>query len=279
MVAANHNDRASNNEANIAEEFVRARLEARALSQYPGAVPIDFAGGYRCQDIAIARWPDLIGGWKVTNRIPPEMQPAVSAERLVGPAFAQNIRRAVEGQVVDCPVFAGGMSGVEPELVVCVGRDAPPDKVDWTIDEAIEMVGELHIGAEVLSSPLSTLVEFGLPATVADFGCNFGIVVGKPVPAWRTLHEVAAQCSIGGESAVSGVTSLRGEVLASLAFALGKCAGRGYPLQAGSMIATGTVTRFHPIQPGQSAHLEFAGIGEIVCRAVQATPRSQTQTG
>lgn len=40
----------------------------------------------------------------------------------------------------------------QPEIVIRVSRDAPPDKIDWTIEEASDMVGEFCIGAEILSS-------------------------------------------------------------------------------------------------------------------------------
>ena len=43
--------------ATIAEQFVRARLESRALKNYPGVVPPDLDAAYRCQESAIERWP------------------------------------------------------------------------------------------------------------------------------------------------------------------------------------------------------------------------------
>jgi 2-keto-4-pentenoate hydratase len=265
---------ASDDEARIAEQFVRARLEARALQSYPGTLPRDLAAAYRCQEIAIARWPERIGGWKVTEQLPPQLQAQCGAARLIGPAFAPNIRHAPAGQIVDCPVFADGFAAVEPEIVIRVDRNAPSEKLDWTVDEAIEMVGELCMGIEVASSPLPTLLQLGLTAVASDFGANFGIVMGEPIRSWRTLDEITAECFIEEDGVGRGVTSLREKVLTAYAFALGECARRGRPLQAGATITTGTITTFHPIRPGQRSRHVFEGLGEVRCRAVSATPHS-----
>jgi 2-keto-4-pentenoate hydratase len=266
---------ATSDEISIAEQFVRARLDARSLSHYPGTIPADIPAAYRCQDVAIARWPESIGGWKVTERLSAELEAQCGDQRLVGPAFKSNIRTAAAGQVVECPVFGNGFAAVEPEIVVRVGREAPADKFLWTLEEAAEMVGELCIGAEVASSPLPSLLQLGAAAIASDFGANFGIVVGSLVPEWRMLDEVAAQVFVEGKFVARGVTSLRSNTLSALAFTLGKCARRGRPLQAGAVITTGTITTFHPVKPGQSAQLVFEGLGEVRCRAVQAKPRSQ----
>ncbi len=292
MSEASIHSRVSSEEESIAKQFVRARLEARALRHYPGAVPADLASAYRCQDAAIARWPRPIAGWKVTGRWPP------TQERVMGPVFEATIRSAAPGKVVECPVFAGGFSAFEPEVIVRVGQDAPPEQTDWMIAEAADMVGELCIGAEVASSPLSTLIELGATAIVSDFGCNFGIVVGNPIPDWRKLEEVTARLYVDDRLVHEGTRSVRDGVLEAFAFALAKCASRGYPLRAGMLIATGTVMhadRIQPakspppalqgalpvqasrgapasLQPGQSGRLVFDNVGEVVCRTVKCAP-------
>jgi 2-keto-4-pentenoate hydratase len=260
----------------IAEQFVRARLQARSLSHYPGTVPADLDTAYRCQEHALQRWPDRIGGWKVA-RIPVAHQAQYREERMIGPAFAPNIHLAAEGQVIDCPVFDGGFAAVEAEIVIRVGRDAPPDKLDWTLDEAAELVGELCIGVEIASSPLSTLNDLGPGAIVSDFGNNWGVVIGSAVPAWRSLHEITAQSFVDDAFVGRGVALLRPGPLGALAFTLAKCARRGRPLQAGAVISTGMITGVHDIRPGQRSRHLFEGFGEINCRAVRATPHSQAK--
>ncbi|HET9446764.1 MAG TPA: hypothetical protein VFO35_10920 [Steroidobacteraceae bacterium] len=257
--------------AGIAARFVEARLAARALEEYPGVVPPDLETAYRCQDRALAQWPDTVAGWKVA-RVPQPQQAKYAEERLIGPVFAPNVRVAEHGRIVDCPVFEGGFAAVEAEIVICVGRDAPRDKLDWTIDEAADFVGELCIGIEIASSPLATLNALGAGAVVSDFGNNWGVVVGRAVSDWRSLYEVTALSYIDDEFVGRGVTSIRHGPLGALAFTLAKCARRGRPLQAGAMISTGMITGVHDIRPGQHSRHVFQGCGEVGCRAVRATP-------
>ena len=261
--------------AGIAEQFTRARLAARALTEFPGAVPADLQTAYRCQDLALERWPDPVAGWKVA-RIAPAQQSQYAEERLIGPVFARNVQVAAPGRTIDCPVFEGGFAAVEAEIVICVGRDAPPDKFAWTLDEAADFVGELCIGIEIASSPLATLNELGPGAVVSDFGNNWGVVVGTAVEDWRGLYEVTAQTFIDDEFVGRGVTSMRQGPLGALAFTLAKAARRGRPLQAGAVISTGMITGVHNIRPGQRSQHIFQGLGEVGCRAVRATPRAKS---
>lgn len=255
----------------IAEQFVLARLGARALPEYPGVVPADLETAYRCQELALGRWPEPVGGWKVA-RIAEAQQARYAEERLIGPVLAPNIRVAAPGRTIECPVFEGGFAAVEAELVICVGRDAPADKVEWTIEEAADFVGELCIGIEIASSPLATLNDLGPGAVISDFGNNWGVVVGAAVSGWRGLYEVTAQSFIDDAFVGRGVTSLRHGPLAALAFTLTKCARRGRPLRAGAVITTGMITGVHDIRPGQRSLHVFQGLGEVGCRVVRATP-------
>ena len=258
--------------AGIAEQFTSARLAARSLRAYPGSVPPDLETAYRCQDLALARWPDPVAGWKVA-RIAQAQQGQYAEERLIGPVFTPNVHVAASGRTIDCPVFDGGFAAVEAEIVICVGRDAPRDKLEWTIDEAADFVGELCIGIEIASSPLATLNDLGPGAVVSDFGNNWGVVVGMAVDDWRGLYEVTAQTFIDDEFVGRGVTSVRQGPLGALAFTLGKAARRGRPLLAGAVISTGMITGVHDIRPGQRSLCVFQGLGEVGCRAVRATCR------
>jgi 2-keto-4-pentenoate hydratase len=256
----------------IVEQFVTARLQGRSLPAYPGTVPADLAAAYACQEAAIERWPERVAGWKVA-RIAAAAQAQYPEERLIGPAFEPNIHSPRAGEIVECPVFDGGFAAVEAELVVIVGGDAPRDKTEWSIDAAGELVGAMHIGIEVASSPLKTLNDLGAGAVISDFGNNWGIVVGPAIESWRKLHEVVALSYIGDEFVGRGTTSLRQGPLGALAFALGKCAQRGRPLRSGDVITTGAITGVHDIRIGQKSRHVFEGFGEVGCRIVRAVAR------
>ena len=255
----------------IAEQFVRARLAGQSLPQYPGIVPTTLADAYRCQELAIERFPDRIVGWKVA-RIGAAFAQRFPEERLVGPVFSRNLHSARVGQVVDFPVIEGGFGAVEAEIVLRVNEDAPADKKAWSIDEAAELVRSFHLGVETAVSPLATLNELGPGAVISDFGNNWGVIVGSSIGEWRSIEEIVALTFIDDGFVGRGTAFIRQGALGALAFALSKCAERGRPLRAGDYISTGAITGVHDIRSGQHSRLVFEGCGEVECRAVRAGP-------
>lgn len=258
----------------IARRFVRARLDARALPGFPGALPEDLASAYRVQDAAIACFPDRIVGWKV-GYVAPERRDASGDERLVGPVFANNLWQD-DGENV-FPVFVDGFAAVEAEYVARLAADAPPDKLQWSADEAAELVAALHIGIETAGSPLATINVLGPRAVVSDFGNNAGLILGPEIEDWRgrSLDTLACSCAIDGVVVGrGGAMTLAGGPMGALAFALARNARRGRPLRAGDLITTGAATGIHDIVAGQSSRVDFGRDGHLLCRAVARAPAS-----
>lgn len=268
--------RGKSSEEQLADRIVSARLDARALIEYPGPLPSDVDSGYRVQDYGIDRWPEPVGGWKVTAPWTEEWHPPAGHERLIGPVFTTTIRYADEGRSPECPAIEGGLAGVEPELIVRLARDVTPEKQHWTVDEALEVVAELYMGIEIVSSPLPTLFDVGMPGIAADFCGNGGIVVGGPVPEWRSLAVIEASCFVEGELVGQGAMPLRDGPLEAFAFLLSRVARRGHLLPAGTLVSSGTITDFHAIEPGQSARMVYKGIGEVACRMIPASRNSES---
>jgi 2-keto-4-pentenoate hydratase len=261
-----------------AEQLVRARRNATALAEFPGPIPTDFDAAYAIQRAAIQLWPDEIAGWKVA-RVPPDWLARLSEERLVGPVFRRSIRHAESGATIDFPVFAGGFAAVEAEFIFRVNADPDASKIAWTSDEAERLDLTLCIGIETAGSPLLSINELGPCVIVSDFGNNNGLIVGSAIRDWRArrLETMRSEVAIDGIAAgKGGAFSLPGGPLASLAFALSRCARNGRSLKAGDLISTGATTGIHAIRTGQRARVAFGVDGEIVCRAIAATPMSFT---
>jgi len=254
-----------------ASRFVRARLTAHSLAQYPGVVPVDSDSAYAVQEAAIDLWPDRVAGWKVA-RIPPTWAAKFPEPRLNGPVFSRNVHVVGGTELPACPVFDGGFAAVETEIVIRVRADAPVNKTQWTIDEALDYVGDVHLGIEVASSPLATLNEHGPGAVISDFGNNWGVVVGKAIANWRGIDSIDCEAFIDGVSVGARAVSMEQGPYAAFAFTLGKCAARGRPLRAGAWITTGMITGVHDIRIGQQSRHVFAGYGEVGCRIVRADP-------
>ncbi|MBD9469000.1 2-keto-4-pentenoate hydratase [Pseudoxanthomonas sp. PXM01] len=262
--------------AAIADSFVGARRQGRALPGFPGEIPDDLVTAYRVQDMAIAKWPDQVVGWKV-GFIAPERRDASGDERLLGPIFARQLQMTTGGQSA-FQVFEGGFGAVEAEYVLRLDADAPADKTDWTPEEAAAVPSTLFIGMEVASSPLATINQLGPRVVVSDFGNNNGLVVGPEIPVWAERSDASLTCSTwidGRQVGQGGATTLPGGLRAAFAFALSRSARRGRPLKAGDLIATGNATGIHDILPGQQARIDFDGHGSIECLATAATPRDE----
>jgi 2-keto-4-pentenoate hydratase len=265
----------------IAEQFVRARLDATPLPDFPGDIPATLNTAYAYQDRAIALWPDFVAGWKV-GRIGGPWLEKLGEDRLVGPIFRRGIRLAPPDLVVEFPVFEGGFAAVEAEFVFRLAADAPSDKLQWTPEEASRLATAMHIGIETAGSPLASINDLGGAVVVSDFGNNAGLLLGPAIPDWRTrsFDSLKTETFIEGQSVGrGGAMSLPGGPLAGLAFALSRCARRGMPMKSGYVVSTGATTGVHDIRVGQEARAVFEGVGELLCRAVPAQKAPSAQKG
>lgn len=258
----------------VAETFVAARLAARALPDYPGPLPETLADAYGRQDAAIALWPDEIAGWKV-GAVPEAWTARLGESRLLGPIFRRQLWQARGDAIAPLPIIPDGFAAVEAEYVFVLAADVAPKARDWTAAQAAEVVAQLRVGIELAGSPLATINELGPAVVVSDFGNNAGLLVGPPIAHWRSqpLASLTCEMRVGGRTVGrGGAASVPGGPLAALAFALGCCARRGRALRAGDVVSTGASTGIHPVRIGEEARAAFAGIAQLSCRAVRATP-------
>ena len=256
-----------------AETFVKARRAARALVGFPGDPPTEMEAAYAVQKAAIAAWPDEIAGWKV-GRVPAAFEARLGQSRLAGPIFRKAIRWAEPGVEVRFPVFVGGFAAVEAEVVYVIGKDAPTDKLAWSVEEAAELIETIRIGVEIAGSPLATINKLGPTVVACDFGNNAGLILGAPLGGAES--ELACETFIDGVSVGGGgPANILGGPIGSLRFLAEHCARRGRPLRRGQVVSTGAMTGIHDIRPGQSARVSFGGSGEIVCTAEAARPNGE----
>jgi 2-keto-4-pentenoate hydratase len=259
----------------VAERFVAARLEARALPDYPGPLPDTLADAYARQDAAIALWPDdEIVGWKVGGIAAP-WAARCGEPRLVGPVFRRRLWRPAAGAVTPLPVIAGGFAAVEAEFIFVLAHAAPAGRTAWSAVQAAELVGELRVGIELAGSPLATINELGPAVIVSDFGNHAGLLVGEPIADWRSrpLDSLTCATRVNCRDVGRGTAAaVEGGPLAALAFALGRCARRGRPPAAGEVISTGACTGIHPVRSGDEVTVTFAGAATLRCRVVLAAP-------
>lgn len=260
--------------AAAARAIAEARQAARPLPAFPGAAPADIPSAYAIQDAFIAAWPDRVVGWKI-GKVPPAVQQAVGATRLAGPIFASTARMLADGEIGTFPAIEGGFAAVEAEVIYRLAKDAPADRTDWTVDDALDLVADMHIGIEPAGCPLKSVNEQGPLVVISCYGNNAGLFVGPAIPGWRERDPATLVCttSVNGQQVGTGVaSSLEGGPAGCFAWLLGHAASRGLPLKAGDFVTTGQLSGIHDVVAGDAATIDFGPLGQVRCTVTRAQP-------
>lgn len=255
----------------VAAELVAARKEGRNLTGFPGAIPGSMAEAYQIQELAMSRWQDALVGWKI-GYISADRRTAGDPDRLVGPIWRQQCHLSEEHiSAAEVGIFVAGFAAVEAELVIRLAQDLPVHDGGWTAQEATDLEQNVLVGVEVASSPIPEINSLGPTVIAADFGNNNGLVLGSVLADWPGGAPVQLACYVDGQLLGEGsAENLPGGIHHGLATALNILAGRGRPVRAGTIFATGAITGIHPIGPGQHCRVEVRGGGSAVLRTVDA---------
>jgi 2-keto-4-pentenoate hydratase len=254
--------------AKIAERFLTARREARGLDSYPGELPASLDEAYVIQDEAIALWNRPVIGWKV-GRVMPPMSERFGTERLAGPIFLETANGAA------MPVFAEGFAAGEAEYLLRIAKAPPAGQTSFTLDEAAELIGAVHAGIEVASSPLGAINQIGPIAVVSDFGNNNGLVIGPEIADWRESGfdgwKVATRID-GVEVGTGRASGFPDGAIGAARFLFALMARRGIALRPGQWISSGAVTGVHDARPGQTVEALFGADHSVRCTLEAARP-------
>lgn len=257
----------------IAGRFLAARRAAAGLADYPGDFPATLDEAYAIQDEAIANWGRPVIGWKV-GRVPPPLIERFGTDRLAGPIFAEENARA-NGDAVAMPVFAEGFAAGEAEFLLRIGAPPAAGKTEYSLAEAANLIGAVHAGIEIASSPLGTINELGPIAVISDFGNNNGLVIGPEIPDWRAsgFEDWPVTMLIDGvESGGGRAAAFPDGAIGAARFLFELMARRGIALGPGQWISSGAVTGVHPARPGQRIEARFRPGLSVACRLVAAEP-------
>ena len=259
----------------ISRRLVAARANAEALSAFPGTVPTTLEDAYAVQSASIARWPDIIAGWKV-GMVPEPYRTELAAERLAGPIFKTSIFDIEPGSSKSMPIYTGGFAAVEAEFVLRIGRTIEPVEKDYSSDELNELVAALHVGAEIASSPMADVNRLGPCCVVSDFGNNAGLLVGPSVPDWSSLplDSLTAAVTVDDDDVGTATAgAIEGGPLQALRFLIGLCARRGLVLEEGSFVSCGAVTGIHDVTIQSKATVDFGAFGTFHVDFESMVPR------
>jgi len=261
----------SSDTSRIAGRFLAARRAAAGLESYPGDLPATLHEAYAIQDAAIASWGRPVIGWKVGRVLPP-LSERFGTDRLGGPIFART-DSGLDGAPVEMPVFAEGFAAGESEFLLRIATAPAAGKTEFTLDEAADLIGAVHVGIEIASSPLGAINDLGPIAVISDFGNNNGLVVGPEIPDWRSsgFESWRVTTRIDGHEVGSGTASAFPDgAIGAARFLFELMARRGIALSPGQWISSGAVTGVHRAHPGQSVEARFNGQYSVGCKLVAA---------
>jgi 2-keto-4-pentenoate hydratase len=256
----------------IAGRFLDARRAASGLDDYPGDFPATLEEAYAIQDEAIARWERAVIGWKVGRVLPP-LTEQYGTDRLTGPIF--EMKQAVGGAPIEMPVFEEGFAAGEAEFLLRIGRAPDAGKTEFSLGEARDLIGAVHVGIEIASSPLGSINALGPIAVISDFGNNNGLVIGPEIPGWRDsgFENWPVSTLIDGEEIGTGTAAAFPDgAIGAARFLFELMARRGIALAPGQWISSGAVTGVHAARPGQFVEARFNGGMTLSCRLVAARP-------
>jgi len=251
--------------AAAAKILAAARREGQLLDRLPDdAAPRDLADALAIQEALAQRLGVPAAGWKI-GATAPLVQAKIG---LTHPFHGRVFAGTIYASGIAIPAGAGH-NILEAELAVRLARDLPPVRHGYTAESVAAAVGAVIPCIEINRPSFRTPFAMRGLDVIADNGSNAGLVLGAPVADWpnRDLAAVSVVFRLNGAERAKGVgAAVMGHPFAALAWLAGERAGRGAPLRAGEIVATGSMMGFVDAKAGDAAEAEFAGIGTVKLR-------------
>jgi 2-keto-4-pentenoate hydratase len=253
-----------------ARVLASARLEGRAVAPLPADLaPIGFDQGYAIQ----ARLHELLSaagegptvGHKIgcTTRV---MREKLGIDQPCA-GLIHSARVLVAGST--WPVAGRVKPSVECEIAVRLGGDLPGAGAPYDFGKLCAAVAACMASIELCDDRYPERERMGVPTLVADDFYNVGCALGPEVAAWQALDLAI----LGGTLRINGAETGRGRgadimghPLNALAWLADLRARKGRPLKAGEFVTLGSLTRSHPVAPGDRVEIEIEELGRIGLR-------------
>jgi 2-keto-4-pentenoate hydratase len=242
------------------EDFWTARARGEFFPQaYMDRLTLDEA--YRIQlaliDRRVAAGERQIG-WKVGLTAKPIQQQFGFHE----PVFACILETQPSGHVFGATELIN--PGFETELCVRLGRGLDGDVSLSQVRAAIDVV---HPAFEIIETRGDLAKQIAL--ALADNGQQRSVVLGAPVRLAPTmeLDKVEVRVQLNGDEVATGLgAAVLGNPLNSVQWLAETLRRHGRQLRANDIVMTGSFVRQFPLQAGDVAVAEFAGIGGVEVR-------------
>ncbi len=247
-----------------------ARRDGRVIEIADAETPADEATSYMVQAEAVAASGHDRAGWKVGST-------SLEAQKLLGTSgpgaspvlapFSYPNRSAV-------PIYSAHHPALEGEFALRFGKALPARPEPYEEAEVLDAIDAVAPGLEIVGSRrVGGLFGQGRMLVNADFGANIAFAHGEWVKDWRG-HDLAAAgvaLVINGETIAEGTGALAlGSPLNVAVWLANNLSQRGFGVQAGEFVTTGTCTGVKPVKPGDEVEVDFGPLGNLKVSFVEA---------
>jgi 2-keto-4-pentenoate hydratase len=226
--------------------------------------PRNAAEAYRIQDLLAEELGVPVGGWKIGCTSPAARKIMKSRGPFAGRIFAPRIFESG----ITLPAGSYPTRGLEGEFAFRLAKPLPPRKRAYSVAAVTAAVGSMHLAIEIVHSRFGDMLKVGTPSVIADQGVNGALILGPPVPRWRTraFEKQDVRMIVNGKVVGQGTgADCLGHPLKSLTWLANLMRGRG-GLPAGALISTGTCCGMYRAAPGDRARADFGKLGAVEVR-------------
>ena len=236
------------------------------MPQLPAELrPATRPDGYAIQSLLAMKGQGLVG-WKIAAT----SKAGQSHIGVDGPIAGRLLSEKSFTNGATVNLAGNRMRFAEPEFAFRVGRDLPPRRQPYAVDEAVAAMDALLPAIEVPDSRLENFATAGAALLIADNACGREFVAGNPATVdWRRidLAQHAVSATVDGRYSRDGIgANVLDDPRLALTWLVNELSGLGVTLRAGEIVTTGTCMPPLAVEPGDTVSIDFGGLGQVSAR-------------
>lgn len=218
---------------------------------------------YAMQDWVADRLAHPVAGWKVGAYFDSSVQRALGlSEPFYGRVFLPELRSS---PAILSPREHPGCH-LEVELALQIGKTIPISGAPVSAETLAGIVSGCFPAFEIVTSSWDNRNALsGVDHVVDNGGCG-GLVIGEPIAAWSEIELRGQQVEllVNGIAVTTRPVAMGWqEILGAAAWLINRLKRQNIAVQAGQVIATGTLTGLTPISAGQTAIAKIGRFAEV----------------
>lgn len=245
--------------AQYADLLLGARKNGHCLQQITASsVPQNAEDAYAVQDRVARGLISSLGsiqGWKVGA-------PTPDSEPFCAPLHQKTI---FSGDT-KLPVGLCRRYGVEAEIVYVFGVSLPLRSTPWTEQDVRKAIVSAHAAIEIFDTRFCKPGSQSGLTHLADQGNHGALIYGTPLDDWRRLVPVdePVRLILNGKTVIdhTGGNSA-GDPMRLLVWLANHAAKRGLPIQAGTVVTTGSMTGTEFVPAGTVAEVQIGPLAAV----------------